>query len=122
MILLVSKHVKIGSRIAQIIFEEINTVPIIEGKIEDSTSRGASGFGSTGTGDSVRHLVTTSWTAEAPTLPPPLSSLKTIRFLHLFSGLEHDGDLSWWFRKLGPAKGFAVLTLNVDIVQSASAQ
>lgn len=111
-----SYHVKTVSRVAQMICEKINTVPIVQGKIEESTSRGFAGFGSTGTGDTVRMLDTTSRAAKAPTHPSPQFLLKVIRFKNLFSGPSHDEDLSWWFRQLGPKRGYTVLTSDFDIL------
>lgn len=47
-----SDAVKIGDRIAQLILERIYTPDIIEVEELDDTTRGAGGFGSTGTANS----------------------------------------------------------------------
>lgn len=43
-----SVHIKIGDRVAQIIFEKIYTPELIETEYISETERGANGFGSTG--------------------------------------------------------------------------
>ena len=39
--------------------------------------------------------------------------------LHLFSGPQREGDLEYWFHKLGRIKGFDVTVINVDTCRSA---
>ena len=53
--------VKTGDRIAQLILERIRTPEVIETKETSSTSRGASGFGSTGTSVITQHSVNRIW-------------------------------------------------------------
>ena len=39
---------------------------------------------------------------------------KVLRALHLFSGPEREGDVSWWFKVKAAQRGFSVFTENID--------
>ena len=39
---------------------------------------------------------------------------KVLRALHLFSGPEREGDVSWWFKVKAAQRGYSVFTENVD--------
>ena len=42
-----------------------------------------------------------------------------IRFLHLFSGPDREGDLGWWLRVLADLAGFRMIVENIDTGRDA---
>ena len=48
-----------------------------------------------------------------PYIPP--KPIRVYRFLHLFSGHRRHGDIEYYLRLMGAARGWLVLVLNVDL-------
>ena len=125
-------RVKVGDRIAQIIFEKINMSNPIAGKVEAQIglgdgsklpTRGTGGFGSTGpdgcASESVSALAAAHVSPSARSPCPRQSNrlpvkLKPLKVLHLFSGPRRECDLGDWFERAGPNLGFDVWCESAD--------
>ena len=63
----------------------------------------------------------TPWMSTATFDPQPAPApIKTLRFLHLFSGPRRDGDLEYYVKEVAANRGVSVVVESIDVAISAS--